>query len=156
MGSAAGLAFFAISVVLLSSLAMATDYVVGGDDHGWTLGYNYTAWAQDKVFHVGDNLVFNYDNSKHNVVKVSGAQFENCSFTSDNDVLSSGKDIVTLKVEGKKWYVCGKAKHCADHQMKLVINVEAVAPAPAPTSAAHSLLSSLFPLLAVAVAAIFA
>jgi len=34
---------------------MATDYVVG-DDKGWTLDFNYTVWAQDKVFRVGDNL----------------------------------------------------------------------------------------------------
>jgi len=53
--SSARLAFFAISMVLLSSVAMATDYVVG-DDKGWTLDFNYTTWAQDKVFRVGDTL----------------------------------------------------------------------------------------------------
>jgi len=53
--SSARLAFFAISMLLLSSLSMATDFVVG-DDKGWTLDFNYTTWAQDKVFHVGDTL----------------------------------------------------------------------------------------------------
>lgn len=51
----ASLAFFAISMLLLSSVALATDFVVG-DDKGWTLDFNYTVWAQDKVFRVGDNL----------------------------------------------------------------------------------------------------
>jgi hypothetical protein len=45
----------AISMALLSSIAMATDYVVG-DEKGWTVDFNYTQWAQDKVFRVGDNL----------------------------------------------------------------------------------------------------
>jgi len=70
--------------------------------------------------------------------------------------LSSGKDSITLKAEGKKWYVCGVANHCAARQMKLVINVETAAPAPAPTSSAHSLLSSVFGVLIVAIAPIFA
>lgn len=47
--------FLAISMVLLSSLALATDHLVG-DDKGWTLDYDYVAWAKDKVFLVGDNL----------------------------------------------------------------------------------------------------
>jgi hypothetical protein len=49
------LAFIAISMVLFSSLAMAADHIVG-DDKGWTINFNYTQWAQDKVFRVGDNL----------------------------------------------------------------------------------------------------
>jgi hypothetical protein len=49
------LILLAISMVLFSSIAMATDYVVG-DEKGWTVDFNYTQWAQDKVFRVGDNL----------------------------------------------------------------------------------------------------
>lgn len=48
-------AFIAISMVLLSSVAIATYHIVG-DDKGWTVDFNYTQWAQDKVFCVGDNL----------------------------------------------------------------------------------------------------
>ncbi|KAL2320488.1 hypothetical protein Fmac_029457 [Flemingia macrophylla] len=148
------LAFLAISMVLLSSVAMAADFVVGGDQ-GWKLDFDYEEWAQDKVFRVGDNLLFNYDNTKHNVVKVNGTQFQNCSFTPENEILSNGKDTITLKTEGKKWYICGKPTHCADHQMKLTINVQAEAPAPAPSSA-HSLMASLSGVLIFAIAAIFA
>ncbi|QCD97370.1 basic blue protein-like [Vigna unguiculata] len=140
--SSAPLAFFAISMVLLSSVAMATDYVVG-DDKGWTLDFNYTVWAQDKVFRVGDNLLFNYDSSKHDVVKVNGTEFQDCSSTSANEVFTSGKDGILLKSEGKKWYICSKGNHCSNHEMKLVINVESAAPAPAPVSSAPSLLASL-------------
>lgn len=48
-------AFFAVSMILVSSVAMATDHIVGDDD-GWTLDFDYTQWAQDRVFRVGDNL----------------------------------------------------------------------------------------------------
>lgn len=48
-------AILAISMVLLSSVAMAADHIVG-DDKGWTVDFNYTQWTQDKVFRVGDNL----------------------------------------------------------------------------------------------------
>ncbi|KAG4938180.1 hypothetical protein GLYMA_16G038500v4 [Glycine max] len=155
MASAARLTFFAVSMVLLSSVAIATDFTVG-DGTGWTLDFNYTAWAQAKLFRVGDTLWFNYDKTKHNVVKVNGTEFQECSFTANNEVLSSGKDSIVLKTEGKKWYVCGVGNHCAAHQMKFVINVEAQGPAPAPTSSAPSLVSSLFGLLFLAIAAIFA
>lgn len=47
--------FLAISMVLLSSIALAVDHIVG-DEKGWTVDFNYTQWAQDKVFNVGDNL----------------------------------------------------------------------------------------------------
>ncbi|XP_061343299.1 blue copper protein 1a-like [Gastrolobium bilobum] len=145
----------AISMILFSSVAMATDYVVG-DQNGWTIDFNYTQWARDKVFRVGDNLVFNYDNAKHNVFKVNGTQFQNCSFPPPNDALTSGNDVIQLKLEGKKWYVCGVANHCAVHQMKLVINVVSEGPAPAPSSAVVSSLSGVLMAAIVAVSAIFA
>ena len=34
---------------------MATEFTVG-DDSGWTINFDYNAWAKDKVFRVGDNL----------------------------------------------------------------------------------------------------
>ena len=49
------LVILAIAAILLPTIAMATDYVVG-DDSGWTINYDYQAWAKDKVFHVGDKL----------------------------------------------------------------------------------------------------
>ncbi|WJX83051.1 hypothetical protein P8452_65743 [Trifolium repens] len=87
---------FAFSMVLLSSVSMATDHIVG-DDKGWTVDFNYTQWAQEMVFLVGDNLVFNYDPSRHNVFKVNGTQFQSCTFPPANEALSTGKDIIPLK-----------------------------------------------------------
>ncbi|CAL5207444.1 unnamed protein product [Lathyrus oleraceus] len=149
--------YFGISMILFSSIAMAADHIVG-DEKGWTVDFNYIQWAQDKVFRVGDNLVFNYDNSKHNVFKVNGTLFQNCAFPPQNEALSTGKDIIQLKTDGKKWYICGKANHCAARQMKLVINVLEEG-APSPSSSAHSLVSTIFgvliPVATLAITAIF-
>lgn len=47
-----------ISLAILAIVAprtLAKDYIVG-DENGWKLNFNYTAWAQDKEFWVGDRL----------------------------------------------------------------------------------------------------
>ncbi|GAU23969.1 hypothetical protein TSUD_327700 [Trifolium subterraneum] len=150
-----------MSMVLLSSVSLATNHIVG-DDKGWTVDFNYTQWASEMVFRVGDNLVFNYDPSRHNVFKVNGTLFQSCTFPPANEALSTGKDTIQLKTEGKKWYVCGIADHCSTRQMKFVINVlpeAAPAPSPPPSSAAHSVVSSVFGVVMVTIvgiAAIFA
>ena len=43
------------AVAFLPVLAIATEHLVG-DDKGWTLNFNYTAWAETKQFVVGDTL----------------------------------------------------------------------------------------------------
>ncbi|CAK8543865.1 unnamed protein product [Lathyrus sativus] len=157
MASSGVIFILSISMVLLSSVTMATDHIVG-DDKGWTVDFNYTQWAQKIVFRVGDNLVFNYNPSFHNVFKVNGTLFQNCTFPPENEALSTGKDIIPLKTEGRKWYVCGKGDHCAARQMKFVITVQAEgAPTPSsppPSSTGHYVVSSVFGVVMVAMVAI--
>ena len=45
----------AIFAIVLPAMAMAIEFTVG-DDQGWTINFDYEAWAKDKVFHVGDKL----------------------------------------------------------------------------------------------------
>lgn len=52
---ASKLAFLLAIVVVAAAPAIATDYTVG-DDAGWKLNFNYTAWAQGKEFYVGDRI----------------------------------------------------------------------------------------------------
>jgi hypothetical protein len=77
---------------------------------------------------------------------VNGTQFQNCTFPPANEALSTGKDIIQLETEGRKWYVCGIANHCSANRMKLVITVleRAPSPSPPPSSVAHSFISSVF------------
>jgi len=44
-----------IATIFLPSVAVAKEFVVG-DGHGWTIGFDYAAWAADKTFQVGDVL----------------------------------------------------------------------------------------------------
>jgi hypothetical protein len=55
MASSRVILILAISMVLLSSIALATDHIVG-EDKGWTVDINYTQWTSETVFRVGDNL----------------------------------------------------------------------------------------------------
>lgn len=49
------LLMLSVVAICLPAMAMATDYIVG-DDSGWTINFDYQAWAKDKVFYVGDKL----------------------------------------------------------------------------------------------------
>ncbi|XP_058742168.1 blue copper protein 1a-like [Vicia villosa] len=112
---------FALIATIFSTIAVATDFVVG-DEKGWTLGVDYQAWAADKVFHLGDTLTFNYVAGKDSVVRVNGSDFQSCSVPWAAPVLGSGNDKVVLTTYGRRWYISGFANHCKNGQ-KLVITV---------------------------------
>ncbi|KAH7571683.1 hypothetical protein JRO89_XS04G0117400 [Xanthoceras sorbifolium] len=141
--------------IVLPAIAMATDHFVG-DDKGWTVSFDYQTWAKDKVFHVGDNLVFKYTAGSHNVFKVNATGFNDCIIPPLNEGLATGNDIIPLKTTGKKWYICGVVgakRHCADLGMKLAITVHAQAPTPAPApdnAAAFGVTSYTFQLIVAA------
>ncbi|KAM0069860.1 putative Phytocyanin domain, cupredoxin [Helianthus debilis subsp. tardiflorus] len=80
---------------------------VVGDDYGWTLNFDYQAWAKGKEFAVGDKLVFKYPVGKHNVFKVDGNGFKGCVVPASNESWASGYDVITLTTPRKKWYICG-------------------------------------------------
>lgn len=44
-----------IATIFFSTTSTAEEFLVG-DEEGWTDGFDYQAWAADKVFHVGDIL----------------------------------------------------------------------------------------------------
>ncbi|KAL5577530.1 hypothetical protein UlMin_019229 [Ulmus minor] len=130
----------AITVVLLPSIVMATEYIVG-DDKGWTTSFDYQAWAKDKAFRVGDTLVFKYKAPNHNVYKVDGSAFNSCNPSSDAEMFTSGNDKIELKTSGNQWYLCGKEGHCSTGQ-KLKITVLDSTSQPAPSAAARVIVSS--------------
>ncbi|KAL4576487.1 hypothetical protein LXL04_012582 [Taraxacum kok-saghyz] len=134
MAATHSIIFFVGTLIVLASSVSATEYIVG-DESGWTLDFDYQAWAKDKVFIVGDTLVFKYANSAHNVMKVNGTGFQQCIVSSSNNgTLTSGRDIIPLQTPGRKWYICGVGKHCELRKMKLVITVlpQTMTPAPSP------------------------
>ncbi|XP_038874887.1 blue copper protein 1a-like [Benincasa hispida] len=153
--------FLSIAAVAFAPSALATNYTVG-DDAGWNVGVNYTLWANDKMFNVGDILIFNYPVGDHNVFKVNGSDFHDCSVPKDGqNALTTGNDAIVLAKPGKKWYICGKEGHCGKGQ-KLVITVMNMAPAnsplpggsapPPPSAATKAVVSAHFGFLALLVA----
>ncbi|XP_024996642.1 basic blue protein-like [Cynara cardunculus var. scolymus] len=133
---------FIATLGVLASAISAKEYIVG-DESGWTLGFDYQSWAKDKVFFVGDTLVFNYASGTHTVVKVNGTGFQQCIVSPAIGTLTSGQDVVPLQTPGRKWYICGVGKHCESKNMKLVITVLPLTMAPAPSPMATSASSKL-------------
>ncbi|PSS04108.1 Uclacyanin 1 like [Actinidia chinensis var. chinensis] len=116
-------AFLTVAIVAVSVHAiLATEYVVG-DAKGWSLNFNYQAWAEGKEFHVGDKLVFKYAQGAHNVLRVDGTAFQQCAAPATIQPLTTGNDVITLATPGPKWYICGVGKHCESGNMKFSITV---------------------------------
>ncbi|KAL5580599.1 hypothetical protein UlMin_013041 [Ulmus minor] len=125
-------------VATLAPSISAVEFNVG-DGTGWTINFDYQAWAQGKEFHVGDKLVFKYPNGAHNVLKVNGTGFQQCVAPPDSVPLTTGNDVITLATPGRKWYICGVGQHCEVGNQKLFINVleqvssPSSSPSPSPT-----------------------
>ncbi|GKE20965.1 plastocyanin-like protein, partial [Tanacetum coccineum] len=92
---------------------------------GWTLDFDYQAWANSKTFKVGDNLVFNYPQGAHDVVQVADDAFANCIIPPGKIAHTSGHDIIELSSPGKEYFICGVSNHCATFNQKLAVDVKA-------------------------------
>ncbi|KAB5569158.1 hypothetical protein DKX38_002951 [Salix brachista] len=100
-------------MMALCGVSMAAVYQVG-DSAGWTsMGQvDYQDWAASKNFHVGDTLVFNYNNQFHNVKQVAHPGFESCNATSPIATYTNGSDTVALEKLGHFYFICGYPGHC--------------------------------------------
>ncbi|OMO97330.1 Plastocyanin-like protein [Corchorus capsularis] len=149
MASNSSKMFFIISLVtvLVIPSSLATEFVVG-DDKGWGLDFDSQGWTAGKEFRVGDKLVFKYTPGVHNVLRVNGTEFQACQAADNAVPLVTGNDVITLATAGRKWYICGVARHCATRNMKLNITVldQVASPtsAPGPNSAATGNSASSF------------
>ncbi|XP_051126554.1 blue copper protein-like [Andrographis paniculata] len=102
--------------------ALAEVYTVG-DSSGWGMATDYSTWASDKTFNVGDSLVFKYP-SGHTVDEVSADDYKNCATGNSISSDSSGATTLTLKTAGAHYFICGIPGHCSGG-MKLAVNVKA-------------------------------
>ena len=69
----------AAAASVLGTASGATSYTVGEPGGSWDLQTNLTAWASTVDFHPGDQLMFKYDASAHDVVEVTQAGYSSCS-----------------------------------------------------------------------------
>ncbi|CAM0944992.1 unnamed protein product [Alopecurus aequalis] len=134
----AGHGLLAAGLVLLAAVAVAPAYAVDytvGDSSGWAGGVDYSTWASDKTFNVGDTLVFQYGAS-HNVAEVGSADYSACSATNSIQSYSDQDTKITLTKPGTRYFICGASGHCAGG-MKLAVTVSPAATStPTPTAPA--------------------
>ncbi|KAG6492383.1 mavicyanin-like [Zingiber officinale] len=95
-------------------LSEAAVYLVG-DSAGWTImgSPNYTAWASDKIFHVGDVIMFTYNKNFHNVLEVRKTEYSSCNASTPISTHNSGNDSIVIKSKGHRYFFCGIPGHCA-------------------------------------------
>ncbi|KAK9053222.1 hypothetical protein SSX86_029854 [Deinandra increscens subsp. villosa] len=118
-------------ILSLISFGSAKVYTVG-DSAGWALSVDYTTWASDKTFKVGDSLVFNYDSS-HTVDLVSSGDYGTCKVGNSIASYNSGTTTISLNTTGSQYFICGVMGHCSGG-MKLTIDVTSDgSPSAAPT-----------------------
>ncbi|XP_031256771.1 mavicyanin-like [Pistacia vera] len=128
----------------LFGVSLGAVYEVG-DSAGWsTMGnVDYNKWASSKNFHVGDKIVFNYNNQFHNVKQVSHQDFQSCNATSSIAVYTSGSDSITLKSLGHYYFLCGVPGHCeAGQKVDIMVTPVSFRPSASPNYASSPSRSS--------------
>ncbi|WZZ05270.1 hypothetical protein YC2023_091191 [Brassica napus] len=87
-----------------------------GNSQGWKV-YDeidfYNKWSEEKQFHVGDTLLFEYDNEVNDVYEISGdLEFITCDPTSPVAVHKTGQDLVRLTKSGVHYFVTSHSGYC--------------------------------------------
>ncbi|KAF7139532.1 hypothetical protein RHSIM_Rhsim07G0036700 [Rhododendron simsii] len=91
----------------------------------WNEGINYTTWAADKTFAVGDTLLFVYT-TNHAVDIVDESDYTSCNYGNALHSYSGGRTTITLTTPGSMYFLCPTIGHC-QAGMKLSITVTAAA-----------------------------
>ncbi|XP_075523458.1 early nodulin-like protein 17 [Primulina tabacum] len=112
---------------LLPHCAAATDHIVGANK-GWNPGVNYTLWANNHTFYVGDLISFRYQKTQYNVFEVNQTGYDNCTVESATGNWSSGKDFIPLNKAKRYYFVCGTGGCFSG--MKVSVLVHALPPPP--------------------------
>ncbi|KAH7668598.1 Cupredoxins domain-containing protein [Dioscorea alata] len=123
--------FLALLLVVAAAPALATDYTVG-DSQQWNLGVNYSTWVSGKTFKVGDNLVFTYSKSSHDVAEVNKADYGSCSKNNIIKTYNDGNTTIALNTTGSRYFICSFSDHCSQG-MKLEVSVSS-SPSTPPSS----------------------
>ncbi|KAF8669892.1 hypothetical protein HU200_051072 [Digitaria exilis] len=125
------------AAAMLATPASGASYTVGDPGGSWDTKTNLDDWASSIDFRSGDELVFKYDASVHDVVEVTREGYRTCSpANAVSAVLRSGADTVQLNATGRRYFICGVPGHC-DAGMKLEVwvsdaNCTTTLPPPAP------------------------
>ncbi|MCO5602525.1 hypothetical protein L7F22_056658 [Adiantum nelumboides] len=118
-------AMVAAAFSIVASASAGMQHVVGGP-LGWSLNTDLKAWPQDRDFHVGDKLLFEYNPAFHSVLLFNLPDFEQCNVNNTQHPPlfkdKSGHTVFPLQKAGSYHFTCGEVAHCKAG-MKLSINV---------------------------------
>ncbi|EOA23066.1 hypothetical protein CARUB_v10003846mg [Capsella rubella] len=96
---------------------------VGGTVHKTMMG-DYEAWASSRTFHVGDSLVFSYNNNFHDVTEVTHNDFGTCESSKPLMRYKIGSDSISLTKPGLQQFICGVPDHCTlGQKLRLVLSL---------------------------------
>ncbi|XP_030477564.1 early nodulin-like protein 17 [Syzygium oleosum] len=126
------LLLFVLAAAVVSPAA-ATDHIVGAN-RGWNPGINYTLWANNHTFYVGDLISFRYQKNQYNVFKVNRTGYDNCTTEGATGNWSSGKDFILLDKAKRYYFICGNGQ--CFNGMKVSVLVHPLPPPPSASVAA--------------------
>ncbi|KAH0982895.1 hypothetical protein GBA52_010072 [Prunus armeniaca] len=144
-----------ISGLAVLTPILATDHIVGAN-RGWNPGINYTLWANNQTFYVGDLIcklslslslslslyillsldsfsTFRYPKNQYNVFEVNQTGYDNCTLDSAVGNWSSGKDFIPLNQAKRYYFICGNGQCYNGMKVSVVVH-----PLPSPPKAAPS------------------
>ncbi|KAJ8536168.1 hypothetical protein K7X08_034569 [Anisodus acutangulus] len=97
---------FFLLLAAVATTVNATDHIVGANK-GWNPGINYTLWANNQTFYVGDYISFRYQKSQYNVFLVNQTGYDNCTIDDAFGNWISGKDFIMLNKTQRYYFICG-------------------------------------------------
>ncbi|CAH1421001.1 unnamed protein product [Lactuca virosa] len=126
--TAVALAFCATLLVMLPEVS-AKRFIVGGN-MGWTSNVNYTLWAGNQTFYLGDWLYFVYDRNQNDILEVNKTNYETCNAEHPvhNYTTGAGRDVVALNVTHDRYFMSSKGSCYGG--MKLHVHLTALPPPP--------------------------
>ncbi|KAH7858292.1 hypothetical protein Vadar_022083 [Vaccinium darrowii] len=128
--SAPRLILLLLAAFILFAAVGATDHIVGAN-RGWNPGINYTLWANNHTFYVGDLISFRYQKMQYNVFEVNQTGYDNCTTEGAVGNWTSGKDFILLDKAKRYYFICGNGGCFNGMKVSVVVH-----PLPSPPSAA--------------------
>ncbi|KAB5564920.1 hypothetical protein OIU76_003547 [Salix suchowensis] len=135
VSTSAQLIFLCLFILFSATATTATDHIVGANK-GWNPGMNYTLWANNNTFYVGDLISFRYQKTQYNVFEVNQTGYDNCTTEGALGNWTSGKDFIPLNEAKRFYFICGNGQ--CFNGMKVTVLVLPLPPPPSGSVAANS------------------
>ncbi|CAN1841185.1 Lamin-like protein [Linum perenne] len=124
----------ALCILISSAVASGTDHIVG-DNKGRNPGINYTPWANNQTFYVGDFILPRRRSTTYLDFRVNKSGYDNCTTEGAAGNWSGGKDFVLLDKAKRYYIICGNGQCFKGMKVSVVVHPF---PLPPPTAASRT------------------